>query len=336
MNLSLRFGSKVCVAGVADTPCDAIQFAFDRDTIIVAAAGNHKTNLQFFASDSRAFSVGGYQSNAQTWDQQLALGTDSPARAPGSTLEIGTNFGANQLVVAPARDVLSPFFTNQQWQSRCRSVTTFNTSPPYDQFSPTAQVTQSIYAASSGNQYGICTGTSMVAPHIADLVGLIRSTDPLLTSAQVRSNIQHASGGVFIDNVWVWTPERTNRICQRTFRTTSDTAVCALQHIDGRLRQHRFSSNGRSNSTTAPRLPLWARQTAQAASTVTAGSGIQSPSFRGRSQALSSPLSRGRSRLTTIAQERDFAFSQRLATPPVTCCGQSADLVIAPARIFGS
>ena len=203
MNLSLRFGSKVCVAGVADTPCDAIQFAFDRDTIIVAAAGNHKTNLQFPASDSRAFSVGGYQSNAQTWDQQLALSTDSPARAPGSTLEIGTNFGANQLVVAPARDVLSPFFTNQQWQSRCRSVTTFNTSPPYVQFSPTAQVTQSIYAASSGNQYGICTGTSMVAPHIADLVGLIRSTDPLLTIAQVRSNIQQASGGVFIDNVWV-------------------------------------------------------------------------------------------------------------------------------------
>lgn len=86
MNLSLRFGSKVCVAGVADTPCDAIQFAFDRDTIIVAAAGNHKTNLQFPASDSRAFSVGGYQSNAQTWDQQLALSTDSPARAPGSAL----------------------------------------------------------------------------------------------------------------------------------------------------------------------------------------------------------------------------------------------------------
>jgi subtilisin family serine protease len=202
INLSLGFSNKVCVGGVADVLCDAIQLAVDRDTVIVAAAGNHKTNLQFPASDPRAFSIGGYQSNGQTWDQQLALGTDSPARISGSTLEIGTNYGANQLVVAPARDVLSTFYTNQQWDTRCGSVTTFNTSPPYSQFSPTSQVTQSIYAGSSGNQYGICTGTSMAAPHITGAVGLIRSTNPLLTISQVRNNLQQAAGGFFIDNIW--------------------------------------------------------------------------------------------------------------------------------------
>ena len=180
--------------------CDAIEFAADRDIIIVAAAGNHKTDLQFPASDARTFSVGGYQSDGNTWDQTLALGTDSPARIAGSTTEIGTNFGSNQLVVAPARDVLSSMWSNSQWNNRCGSVTTFNTGAQYVQFS--GPVTQSIFASASGNLYGICTGTSMAAPHITGLVGLIRSTNPLLTTAQVRSGLAQAAGGFFIDNRW--------------------------------------------------------------------------------------------------------------------------------------
>ena len=180
--------------------CDAIQFAVDRDIVIVAAAGNDKTDLQFPASDARTFSVGGYQSDGSIWDQTVALGTDSPARIGGSTTEIGTNFGSNQLVVAPARDVLSSMWANSQWNNRCGSVTTFNTSAIYDQFS--GPVTQSIFASASGNLYGICTGTSMAAPHITGLVGLIRSTNPLLTTAEVRSGLAQAAGGFFIDNTW--------------------------------------------------------------------------------------------------------------------------------------
>ena len=191
-----------CGGSVAALPayCDAIQFAADRDIVIVAAAGNHKTNLQFPASDARTFSVGGYQSDGNVWDQTLALGTDSPARIGGSTTEIGTNFGANQLVVAPARDILSSMWSDSQWNNRCGSVSTFDTGAQYLQF--TGSVTQSIFASTSGNSYGICTGTSMAAPHITGLVGLIRSTNPLLTTAQVRSGLAQAAGGFFINNTW--------------------------------------------------------------------------------------------------------------------------------------
>ena len=178
--------------------CDAIQFATDRDIVIVAAAGNNKTALQFPASDSRAFSVGGYQSNGATWDQTAALGSDSPAII--GSAEKGTNFGNNQLVVAPAGDILSTMWTNSQWANRCGSVTTFNTSAGYFQFN--GAVTHSVYAAGSSNLYGICTGTSMAAPHITGLVGLMRSTNPLLTIAQIRSGLATAAGGTFIDATW--------------------------------------------------------------------------------------------------------------------------------------
>lgn len=181
--------------------CDALQFATDRDVVIVAAAGNHKTSLQFPASDTRTFSVGGYQSDGTPWNQEVALGSDSPAREPNSTEEIGTNFGANQSVVAPARDILSSMWVNSQWSGRCGSVTAFNTNPnDYIQF--VGPVTQSVYAAASNNLYGICTGTSMAAPHITGLVGLMRSTNPLLTTAEIRAGLANAAGGSFINATW--------------------------------------------------------------------------------------------------------------------------------------
>ncbi len=200
--VNLSFGTKTadlaCGGAVAPLQayCDAIQFATERDVVIVAAAGNDKTNLQFPASDSRTFSVGGYQSDGGTWDQQAALGTDSPRRVDGSTIEIGTNYGSNQLVVAPARDILSTMWTNSQWNVRCGSVSSFNTNIPMSlQFS--GPVSQSVYAAASGNLYGICTGTSMAAPHITGLVGLMRSSNPLLTTAEIRAKLINAAGGPF-------------------------------------------------------------------------------------------------------------------------------------------
>jgi serine protease len=201
INMSFGNGSGQSCAGspaALTAYCDAISYAASRDVVLVAAAGNQSTALQFPASDPRVFSVGGYQVDNQPWNQLIAL-PDSPMRNTSDGLgETGTNFGGNQLVVAPARDVLSSMYTNTQWNSRCGSVSTFNTSPPMVQFSPNSAVIQSIHASGSGNRYGICTGTSMAAPHVAGLVALIRSTNPLLTVAQVKSRIQTAAGGVFV------------------------------------------------------------------------------------------------------------------------------------------
>ncbi len=209
--------------------CDAIQVATDRDVVIVAAAGNGKTNLQFPASDSRTFSVGGYQSNGATWDQTIALGVDSPARVSGSTEEIGTNLGSNQLVVAPARDILSTMYSNSQWDARCGSVTTFNTNPPYRQFS--GPVVQTVYAAASGNLYDICTGTSMAAPHITGLVGLMRSTNPLLTRAQIRSGLINSAGGFFINTTWGYGLPNANSAVLNALPTDRLTPLFAATNL---------------------------------------------------------------------------------------------------------
>lgn len=202
INLSFGFSTAVCDGSdpQLNILCDAIQVASDYDVALVAAAGNHQTNLQFPASDSRAISVGGMQIGGAPWNQTAALGVDSPARdqtsQPGK--EIGTNFGPNQWVMAPARDILSTMYVNSSWNTRCGSVTAFNTSLPGSlQF--VGPVTQSVFAAASGNLYGICTGTSMAAPHITGMVGLIRSTAPLLTTYQVKSILAASAGGVFLD-----------------------------------------------------------------------------------------------------------------------------------------
>jgi hypothetical protein len=137
INLSLGSPDQSCSGSPAALPayCDAIQWAAERDVVIVAAAGNYKTQLQFPASDIRTISVGGFQANGALWDQTLALGADSPQRDPNDGVdEIGTNFGSNQRLVAPARDVLSTMATNRQWAVRCGSVTAFNTAPPRIQF----------------------------------------------------------------------------------------------------------------------------------------------------------------------------------------------------------
>jgi serine protease len=233
--INLSFGNTLANLSCGGSPaalqayCDAIQFATDRDIVILAAAGNKKAALQFPASDSRTFSVGGYQSNGATWDQTVALGTDSPQILGAD--ETGTNFGSNQLLVAPARDILSSMWGNSQWNNRCGSVTTFNTSLPYLQFN--GAVTKSVYAAASGNLYGICTGTSMAAPHITGLVGLMRSTNPLLTKAQIRSAIVSAADGVFISNTWGYGLPNANSAVLNVLPTDRLTPLFALSKVAG-------------------------------------------------------------------------------------------------------
>ncbi len=66
--------------------------------------------------------------------------------------------------MAPAEAVVSTFYPSYDWNAfGCHHDTM-------------------VYA----NGYGACTGTSMSAPYVAGVVGLVRSVNPLLTQAQVR------------------------------------------------------------------------------------------------------------------------------------------------------
>ncbi len=180
--------------------CAAISFAFGREVHLIAASGNNKTAIQFPASHWLVTAVGGVQVDGNLWDQQMTL-PYSPRRNPDAPLiEIGTNFGANQAVVAPARDILSTFYQGFDWaqEIRCGSAQTFvhdyidgGTAPGFSQ------------TLAYDRQYGVCTGTSMATPFIVGIAALLRTANPLPGPATVLDKIkQYASRAASPDEYW--------------------------------------------------------------------------------------------------------------------------------------
>lgn len=159
--------------------CTALAHAADRGVMVIAASGNSREEVNFPARDSRVIAVGGLEpggnpsgSTGVFWDDDLGNGFNCFGGPVSEQDGCGTNFGPTQELVAPAKDVLSTFYTGQVWNAGSDCLD--------DNFGPAG--------------YGRCTGTSMSAPQVAGLAGLLRSVDPLLAGETVRANLRaHAS-----------------------------------------------------------------------------------------------------------------------------------------------
>ncbi len=212
--------------------CLAVKYAHQLDIAIVAAAGNDKdqdrtelgvaiSGLQFPANDARTISVGGAQlgtgnttSAVAVWDQLATAPalTDSPGRpyydlaAPSQfrTREVGSNGGAGLWITAPARDIVSTMYEglNYAGSIRCGTSTTFAIPTPGLVDSQTNPYTApGLSAAVNPNRrFGVCTGTSMAAPHISGLVGLIRSYKPLMPSISYQIDPVELDVKTFLKN----------------------------------------------------------------------------------------------------------------------------------------
>ncbi len=176
LNASLGFPGSMSCSSAADQLgvfCQALAYADQRDVVMIAASGNAKSRLDFPASDPRVIAVGGVKANGTSW----AFWDESECLYPGIC---GSNYGANQALVAPAKQVVSTFYEGK------------DLIPDPD---PSDLEERSLCGNSMGNSlYSLCTGTSMASPYVAGIAGLLRSANPLLTKDSIRSIlISHAS-----------------------------------------------------------------------------------------------------------------------------------------------
>ncbi len=169
-------GTKYCsyLATGTDGYCDVIKLAALREVVIVAASGNENnakySDTSFFATHFPAtepdvVAVGGTVYGNAIWAGDTTL---PPFAVQGSNLDKPVDF------VAPAKRIVSTFYTASTW------------------FYPT-WCSDSINAVS---QYDECTGTSMAAPFVSGVYAIARSLNPLLTRAQLKTYLQ--SGATYL------------------------------------------------------------------------------------------------------------------------------------------
>lgn len=160
--------------------CTVLESASARDVLLTASSGNDRApTVEWPARDSRVIAVGGVAPDAMFWDE--GTNCDNGTAFSGDT-ECGSNYGPDQELVAPAKSVLSTVYTGLE-----------HLEPPEVNI-PCGDNTGNVGDGTDG--FGLCTGTSMAAPAVAGIAGLLRSANPLLSQVQVRQILQEtASGG---------------------------------------------------------------------------------------------------------------------------------------------
>ncbi|MFB9067519.1 S8 family serine peptidase [Pseudofulvimonas gallinarii] len=140
--------------------CVALDYITTRDVVTVAASGNDRNWLNFPARDPRVVAAGGFQEGLQLWD-------DHPnCPNPQFDTECGSNYSyfawnPKQEVVASARKVHGLTYPGFNWNTQYLCGDSFGPGPGND-------------------GYGHCTGTSMSAPQVSGLFGILRSVNPLV------------------------------------------------------------------------------------------------------------------------------------------------------------
>ena len=168
--------------------CTAIAYASMRDVLIVAAAGNFSRSAPGFpANMPDVLSVAGAANTNINIPSSWTMWSSS-VLAP----DYGSNFGSDAAgldgVVAPAKAIVSVVPDNPHSKS-------YVPDPPFycsDYYPVDQSATGSTLALGHADGYASCTGTSMAAPHIAGLAGILRSVNPRLGLAAIKSAIQTA------------------------------------------------------------------------------------------------------------------------------------------------
>jgi hypothetical protein len=138
------------------------------DTMLVGAAGNDRIDVQHPASDRRAASIAGLEQDWTSWDD-IGFCPD-----PSNEFECGTNYQftlPNHRIPdfsLPAKEVRSTFYDGLTWNAAIGCSFDSDGTP--------------------SDGLGYCTGTSMSAPQLSGLAGILRSVNPLVRAASNDPN----------------------------------------------------------------------------------------------------------------------------------------------------
>jgi serine protease len=169
INMSFSNNETDCQAASNNRLCGALSTAWKHDLLMVASAGNARRNeLWFPARDPRVASIGGIDSGGNFWDEspgdfsKCPFSGDSECGSNAAS-DTGAFTKARQELVAPAKNVRSTFYRGALWNP----VIGCGDGYPADD-------------SANSDGFGFCTGTSMSAPIVAGLYGLLRSINPLM------------------------------------------------------------------------------------------------------------------------------------------------------------
>jgi len=224
--------------------CTALAFASNRDVLLVAAAGNYLASApQWPAREPSVLSVAGAQlpspGNPNSW-QSWYFGQGLPANqgGQGTNVMIGTNYAGASGVVAPAGGIVSIFpgggIQYSYAEYRCGDSFARDDSGVVN------------------DTFGSCSGTSMAAPFISALGGMLRSINPRMSANQIKTYIRNTGNWASQPNsVYGYgMPDAASAAIQVANATTNRLAPLFSLYSSGRL-DYFYSTVPQMGSTAA-------------------------------------------------------------------------------------
>ena len=166
--------------------------------MIFASSGNRAQGVQDWpASDPRAYGVSGIQPGGGFWESGPLCGSNH-----------GTNSINGPSFAAPAKGVYSSMYPDMNYNpTACHE---YNDGVP-------------------GDGYGFCIGTSMSAPFLSGVAGVVRSINPLAERETVfeaiRSTTDRAMLGQGYDNEFGWGVPRSDDAAKRMLGISNGSQV---------------------------------------------------------------------------------------------------------------